>query len=40
MLMQKLLVIDDDEDINAMLFLLLRSRFEVASISKSEDTFE
>ncbi len=38
--MQKLLVIDDDEDISAMLFLLLRSKFEVASIIKSEDIFQ
>ena len=37
--MQKLLVIDDDEDVSAMLFLLLRSKFEVAVITKSEDIF-
>lgn len=39
MRMQKLLIIDDDEDISAMLYLLLRSRFEVAAITKSEDIF-
>ena len=38
--MKKLLVIDDDEDISAMLFLLLRSKFEVAVNTKSENIFE
>ena len=38
--LQKLLVVDDDEDISAMLFLLLRSRYEVAVITKSEDIFQ
>jgi DNA-binding response OmpR family regulator len=38
--MKKILIIDDDEDISAMLFLLLRSRFEVAVITKSEDIFQ
>ena len=38
--MQKILIIDDDEDISAMLFLLLRSKFEVAVITKSEDIFQ
>ena len=37
--MKKVLIIDDDEDISAMLFLLLRSKFEVAVITKSEDIF-
>jgi DNA-binding response OmpR family regulator len=38
--MNKLLIIDDDEDISAMLFLLLRSKnFEVAVVNKSEDIF-
>ena len=38
--MNKLLIIDDDEDISAMLFLLLRSKnFEVAVVTKSEDIF-
>jgi len=38
--MPKLLIIDDDEDISAMLFLLLRSKdFEVAVVTKSEDIF-
>lgn len=38
--MNKLLIIDDDEDISAMLYLLLRSReFEVAVVTKSEDIF-
>ena len=39
--MNKLLIIDDDEDISAMLFLLLRSKsFEVAVVTKSEDIFQ
>ena len=38
--MQKLLIIDDDEDISAMLFLLLRPRFEVAVTTRSEDIFQ
>lgn len=38
--MQKILIIDDDEDVSAMLFLLLRSRFDVAVITKSEDIFQ
>ncbi len=38
--MNKLLIIDDDEDISAMLFLLLRSKnFEVAVVTKSENIF-
>lgn len=38
--MNKLLIIDDDEDITAMLFLLLRSKnFEVSVVTKSEDIF-
>lgn len=38
--MNKLLIIDDDEDISAMLFLLLRAKdFEVAVVTKSEDIF-
>ena len=38
--MNKLLIIDDDEDISAMLFLLLRSKdYEVAVVNKSEDIF-
>ena len=38
--MKKLLIIDDDEDISAMLFLLLRSKnFEVEVVTKSEDIF-
>ena len=38
--MNKLLIIDDDEDISAMLFLLLRSKnFEVEVVIKSEDIF-
>ena len=38
--MNKLLIIDDDEDISAMLFLLLRSKnFEVSVVIKSEDIF-
>ena len=38
--MPKLLIIDDDEDISAMLFLLLRSNnYEVAVVTKSEDIF-
>src|SRR5438067_10962575 len=37
--MNKLLIIDDDEDISAMLFLLLRKDFEVAVVTKSEDIF-
>lgn len=39
--MNKLLIIDDDEDISAMLFLLLRSKnYEVAVVTKSEDIFQ
>lgn len=39
--MNKLLIIDDDEDISAMLFLLLRSKnFEVSVVTKSEDIFQ
>lgn len=39
--MNKLLIIDDDEDISAMLFLLLRSNnFEVAVVTRSEDIFQ
>jgi Response regulators consisting of a CheY-like receiver domain and a winged-helix DNA-binding domain len=37
--MNKLLIIDDDEDISAMLFLLLRNDFDVAVVTKSEDIF-
>lgn len=38
--MNKLLIIDDDEDISAMLFLLLRSQqFDVEVVTKSEDIF-
>ena len=38
--MKKLLIIDDDEDISAMLFLLLRSKnFEVEVVTKSESIF-
>jgi DNA-binding response OmpR family regulator len=37
--MNKLLIIDDDEDISAMLFLLLRKDFEVAVVTRSEDIF-
>jgi len=38
--MNKLLIIDDDEDISAMLFLLLRAKdFEVAVVTRSEDIF-
>ena len=38
--MKKLLIIDDDEDISAMLFLLLRSKnFDVEVVIKSEDIF-
>ena len=38
--MNKLLIIDDDEDISAMLFILLRSKIlEVAVVTKSEDIF-
>ena len=38
--MPKLLIIDDDEGISAMLFLLLRSKnYEVAVVTKSEDIF-
>jgi len=37
--MNKLLIIDDDEDISAMLYLLLRKDFEVAVVTKSEDIF-
>lgn len=38
-LMNKVLVIDDDEDISAMLFLLLRKSFDVAVVTNSEDIF-
>lgn len=37
--MKKVLVIDDDEDISAMLFLSLRKDFEVAVVTHSEDIF-
>ncbi|MDB5199675.1 MAG: response regulator [Chitinophagaceae bacterium] len=37
--MNKLLVIDDDEDISAMLFILLRKDFDVSVVTKSEDIF-
>ena len=37
--MNKILIIDDDEDISAMLYLLLRKDFEVAVVTKSEDIF-
>ena len=37
--MNKLLIIDDDEDISAMLFLLLRKDFDVAVVTRSEDIF-
>lgn len=33
------MIIDDDEDISAMLFLLLRKDFDVCVVSKSEDIF-
>lgn len=38
--MTRLLLIDDDEDISAMLYLLLRTRYDVAVINKSEDIFQ
>ena len=39
--MKKLLIIDDDEDISAMLYLILKSNgFEVAIVTRSEDIFE
>jgi len=37
--MKKVLIIDDDEDISAMLYLLLRKDFEVSVVTKSEDIF-
>ena len=37
--MNKLVIIDDDEDISAMLYLLLRKDFDVAVVTKSEDIF-
>lgn len=37
--MNKLLIIDDDEDVSAMLYLLLRKDFDVAVVTKSEDIF-
>ena len=37
--MNKLLIIDDDEDTSAMLFLLLRKNYEVNVVTKSEDIF-
>ena len=38
--MKKLLLIDDDEDVSAMLFVLLRSNnFEVHTVSNSEEIF-
>lgn len=37
--MNRVLIIDDDEDISAMLFLLLRKDFDVAVVTKSEDIF-
>jgi DNA-binding response OmpR family regulator len=37
--MKKVLIIDDDEDISAMLFLSLRKNYEVAVVTASEDIF-
>ena len=37
--MNKLLIIDDDEDMSAMLFVLLRKDFEVNVVTKSENIF-
>lgn len=37
--MNKVLIIDDDEDISAMLYLLLRKDFDVAVVTRSEDIF-
>lgn len=37
--MNKVLIIDDDDDISAMLYLLLRKDFEVAVVTKPEDIF-
>jgi DNA-binding response OmpR family regulator len=37
--MKKVLIIDDDEDISAMLFLSLRKNFDVAVVTASEDIF-
>ena len=37
--MNRVLIIDDDEDISAMLFLLLRKDFDVAVVTKSENIF-
>lgn len=37
--MNKLLIIDDDEDISAMLYLLFRKDFDVAVVTNSEDIF-
>lgn len=37
--MNKLLIIDDDEDISAMLFLLLRRDYDVSVVTRSEDIF-
>lgn len=34
------MIIDDDDDISAMLYLLLRTKFDVAVITKSEDIFQ
>ena len=33
------MIIDDDEDISAMLYLLLRKDFDVCVVTKSEDIF-
>lgn len=38
--MKKILIIDDDDDISAMLYLLLRTKFDVAVIANSEDIFQ
>ena len=38
--MQRLIIVDDDEDLSAMLFLLLRSQFEVAVINGSDTIFQ
>lgn len=37
--MSKVMIIDDDEDISAMLFLLLRKSYDVAVVTKSEEIF-
>ena len=39
--MKKLLIIDDDEDLSAMMYLLLASKdFSVAVVTRSEDIFQ